>query len=420
MMIKFSILSFLVVPSLLLSALPSKAGLFNGWATPTSLTYNFTSMNLNSDSATSATLISTPFSVTFKRTDTDFASTSLANIAVPYGRYVSVGLCSTGVTTVNMNGVKFDGQNNAGGLNLGDVIYTGKADNSVGSIKTTGPAVDLTFTDPYAGCAVTVFPSPVCVTDTSQTGCKPGDLIYTSTGATTNTQGDGKGVNTAKASFKVNLMLDLYDSVTMDGSSSGLNVTQISNVIPVVGDPGAAIHLTKHVSLTGTFNASMLFGADKKLLTLFISQIGSGTSGTPLTHSCRGSDLVAITGASVNNPYSFLSSVSTTANTNKGQLMAPIANACQTPATCNSVGTEQIDNFIQTAGNNATIQCVADSATAPLATNVFGMPYVGGAGATAGSDTADIVRIVDPGNVFGVCTTSPCFDPVVAGSDGYY
>ncbi len=194
-------------------------------------------------------------------------------------------------------------------------------------------------------------------------------------------------------------------------------------ILAVAGDPGAAIHITVPQSASGStvpFNASLLFGADKSLLSATVSQGGAATGGDPLTHSCQGGNNVAITGASSNFPFLRLGSVSTTENTNKGQVIFPMVSSCTTVATCNSAGSEQIDNLFQAVGNAVTISCVADS-TAAYQTAKYSQNYTGGAGGTSGTDTtAKIVRIVDPGNIFGVCATSPCVDTAVATGKGGY
>ena len=406
-----------------LSASQAFALSYNGWVTPTYLTYNFTGLNLNNAAGTATSLISTPFSVTFKRTDTDFVSVKIQDVSVPFGRYVSVGLCQTGTVIVNLNGVKYDGKNNTSGLNFGDTLYTKKADNSAGSVATSGPAVDLSFTGGNgAGCSAVYFPSPVCVTDSSQSGCQANDLIYTSSGSAANATGKEGSGYVANATLKVNLLVDLYDSVTLDGTSTGMNVVLVPNVLAVIGDPGAAVHLNvKATASTDAFNGSFLFGADKSLLAGTLSQAGGATGGTPLANICQGGNNVAVTATpngSVTQQYAHVGSVSTSANSSQGQIQMPTVSSCQSLSSCNSAGVSQISKFIQAAGNNATIKCIADTSATP---SMLGYTYTGGTGGTnAGTaNSANIVRIVDPKNIFGVCSSSPCYDATVA-PGGYY
>jgi hypothetical protein len=418
--------------SLLLQAEGASASpCYNAWATPTSITYNFTSLSASGDSGSYSTLISTPFQVTFKRTDTDFASVPISNIALPFGRYTSVGLCSDGTAAVTLDGVRLDGN---GSYNCSDssplpasaTVYTSSAANSPGAITTTGPATALTFVAPWGpGCSDTFFAAPLCVTDDTQQECKAGDVVYTGTGAATNLKGgNGKGTNAVNASFKLSLLVDLYDGVVID-AGAGM-VLDIPAVQPILGDPGAAIHITVPQEQSGNtvpFNASLLFGSDKSLLAARLTQGNGGVGGNPLRHSCQGTNNIAIPGASASFPFESLGAVSTSANGGLGQVLAPVANVCTSTSTCVSVGTEEIDDLFQAVGESATLQCISDQSPS-FQTSNFGVTYVGGTGAVPfsgpGTDTADIVRIVDPQNLFGVCAKSPCVDLGVANGSGGY
>lgn len=398
---------------------------YNGWATPSTIKYNFKSLSANNDEGSSAALITDPFSVTFNRTDKNFASTSVSDVSLQYGRYVSLGLCYADSVDVTLDGVKFDGN---GSYNCSEpsplaaesVIYSSKATNVAGTVSTTGPAVATAFTD-VTGCAITYFPAPICVTDTEQANCKQGDVVYTSTGATDNTKGDGKGKVTVTTSFKINLLVDLYDGVVIDGGVG--KILGVPAILAMAGDPGAAIHLNVPQSASGgsvPFNTSLLFGADKSLLSASVSQGNGAVGGNPLTFSCQGGNNVAVTGASANFPYERLATVSTTANSNLGQIFFPMVSSCQNISDCNSAGSQQIDNIFQAVGKSATVSCVDDSSSA-FQTSKYGKNYIGGTGAAAGTNTATIVRIVDPNNIFGVCAASPCIDTTIAtGVGGYY
>ena len=398
---------------------------FNGWATPTTIKYNFKSLSANNDEGNAATLIADPFSVTFNRTDGNFGSVAVSDITLPIGRYISLGLTYADSIDVTLDGVKFDGKGSynwtaTSPLAALSTISTVSATNSDGAIANTGTAVATAFTG-STGAVITYFPAPLCVTDASQAGCKAGDLVYTGTGAVDNTKGDGKGKGAITASLKISLLVDLYDGVVIDGGVG--KILGVPAILAVAGDPGAAIHITVPQSASGStvpFNASLLFGADKALLSATVSQGGAATGGDPLVQSCQGVNNVAITGASANFPFLRLGSVSTTENTNKGQVIFPMISSCTTVATCNSSGSEQIDNLFQAVGSAVTISCVADS-TAAYQTAKYSQNYTGGAGGTAGTNTsAKIVRIVDPSNIFGVCATSPCVDTAVATGTGGY
>ncbi len=83
---------------------------FNGWATPTTIKYNFKGLSANNDEGTAATLIADPFSVTFNRTDGNFGSVAVSDITLPLGRYISLGLTYADSVDVTLDGVIFDGK----------------------------------------------------------------------------------------------------------------------------------------------------------------------------------------------------------------------------------------------------------------------------------------------------------------------
>ncbi len=398
---------------------------YNGWATPTKITYNFSSLSANSDQGTAATLISDPFSVTFKRTDTNFANASVSNITLPFGRYVSLGLCFAGSTDVTLDKVKFDGNGSyncsaSAPLTANSTISTVKSVNEDGSIGTSGDAVATSFNG-STGCSITYLPSPICISDSSQSNCLSGDLVYTGDGSIDNTKGEGKGKGASNVSFKISLLVDLYDGVVIDGGVG--KILGVPPIFAMAGDPGAAIHLSVPQSASGgtvPYNASLLFGPDKSLLSATVSQGNGAVGGSPLTHSCQGGNNVAVTGASANFPYERLGSVSTSANEKKGQIFFPAVSSCMSPTSCNSAGTIQIDNIFQSVGSEVVLSCISDSA-ADMQQAKYGKNYTGGAGSpVSGTDAAKIVRIVDPKNLFETCSTSPCVDTSIATGDGGY
>jgi hypothetical protein len=255
------------------------------------------------------------------------------------------------------------------------------------------------------------FTSPLCVADSSQSGCKTGDYIFTSDGLVSPKVPSGQ----AAVSFQIHLMLDLFNSVVVDKDTG--QITSLANFGVVVGRPGAAIHMYS-ASTNGVSDVSMLFGPDKSLLTAYVSGFpgsSTGTWGNNFTHLCQGSNNAAITAAPANAPVSsgivFFNIFDSSANSGLGKLQVPATSSCMDASSCNSNGVNVFNNFLQGVNNNATGNCLADSAATPA---YLGYTYTGGSGnSSSGTDTLPIVRIVDPGNLFNICTSN-----FVSGSTG--
>lgn len=395
---------------------------YTGFVTPTSLTYNFSSANLQTVDGSYVSLITDAFSVTFNRSDADFAGLTLKDVTLPFGRYAAISLCQTSSVSAKLDGVTFDGPSGAA-LTYGGTVYTVKTDNSTGTIATSvgSGAVTTTFSN-SAGCNSTYFPQPLCVTDDTQTECVEGDIVYTSAGEVANDKG-GTTPDTGKVTLQLFLMVDLYDALAVDSDTG--QIAGAPNVLAVVGKPGAAIHLNKSTS-SGTTNVSMLFSSATNLLTVTVGQYPGGTTGyTP--EICTGQSNTAITGAPSGAPISsgivFFNIYDRTANSNKGKSQSPTVGSCMDESSCNSVGVNVFENFLQSVGNNATGLCIADSAATPP---YLGYTYTGGSGSGLSTPaTIEIKRIVDPSNLFGICTsgyvsgrTGTC-STVNTGTDGY-
>lgn len=411
---------FLLIP--LIISTRAFAISYTGYVTPTSLTYNFSSASLQTVGGSYTALITDAFSATFNRTDADFAGLTLKDVSIPFGRYVAVSICQTSEVAVKFDGVTFDGPNGAA-FNYGAALYTVKTDNSAGTVATSAGsgAVTTTFTN-SAGCYSTYFPTPLCVTDTSQAECSEGDTVYTTAGEVANDKGGTTG-DSGKVTLQLHLMVDLFDSIAVDSGTG--QVAGAPNIAIVIGKPGAAIHMNKSTS-SGTANISMLFSSLSKLLTVTVNQYPGGSSGY-MPELCGGQSNAYITGAPAGAPIStgivFFNLYDHTANSGKGKSQTPTVSSCMDESNCNSIGVNVLNDFIQPVGSNATALCIADSAATPA---YLGYTYTGGAGSGLSTPaTIQIKRIVDPGNIFGTCTgsyvnghTGSC-SSVNSGTDGY-
>ncbi len=421
--------TFLFFLTSILGSVSVHAASYTGFATPTSITYHFNGVSLQDASGTNVALVddSSPFTATFQRSDADFAGVTLKEVAVPVGRYISISICQTSQVDILFDGVKFDGPNGTL-FNYQDPLYTVKTDNSTGTISNSAGtgAVTTTMTN-SSGCPSSPLPIPVCVTDSSLSGCMKGDVVYTAEGRVKNTLDDVPADVVANVSLKLFLMVDLYDSVAVDSGTG--QIAAAPNVQAVVGKPGAAIHMSKSTS-SGTANVSMVFADATTMLTTTVSMCpGGAPNGGYIPEICAGQNdaniTAAPTGVSVTSGIVFFNIFDPTANSNKGQSQTPTVGSCNTAAECNSVGVNKFSNFIQAVGNNATGICIADSAATPA---YLGYTYTGGNGYTGGNSAVNIpiVRVIDPGNIFNICTgsyvnghTGTC-STVNAGTDGYF
>lgn len=175
-------------------------------------------------------MVSTPFSVTFNRSDADFAAVKLQDMTVPFGRYIYLSACVATTAQITANGVAYHGPSGSG-LTNGTKYYTSSADNSSGNLVSSAPgggAVATTIA-PQPGCIMNYFATPVCVSDSSKSGCKTGDYVFTSEGLMSPAVPSGQ----AAVSFQIHLMLDLFDSVVVDNATG--QITSLANFAVVVG-----------------------------------------------------------------------------------------------------------------------------------------------------------------------------------------
>jgi hypothetical protein len=416
-------ISTLLALSVLAVPFTASAISYTGFVTPSELTYHFSSVQAISDSGSYISLVTDAFSATFKRTDADFAGVELKDISMPFGRYKGVQICQTSEVQVKLNGNTFDGPSGSL-LSHGATLYTVKTDNSTGTIATSAGSGAVTATiSNSAGCYSTYLTTPICVTDDSQVECQAGDQVYTASGRVANSK-DSTTPPSGITTLQIYLMVDLYDSVAIDSGTG--QIAAAPNVAIVAGKPGAAIHLGKSSS-SGTANASLLFGPDKKLLTVVVGQYPGGSSGY-IPEICSGQNNPYVTGGPSDAPIKTgivpVGAFDITANSGKGKIQSAAVGSCMDESNCLSQGMNVFQNFLQAVGNQATGLCIADSAATPP---YLGYTYPSGSGYTGGNpaQNLDIIRIVDPTNLFGICTasyvtghTGSC-SSVNAGTDGY-
>ncbi len=357
-----------------------------GFVTPSEMTITFTELRLITADNKNLTLMSGTFPHTFKRTDTDFAAVSLAAITAPEGRFVGVQICYNTDRSVKLNGDTYHGAS-GGTLVEGDLVYsigtTATATNSIQEAATSTPTTLTGYTigNGTNNCSQSYFAKVVCVsTDTSN--CESTDTV----------------VNPSTTVPNLNILMDLLNSVGVDATNSTLDNHVPIYPYPTIGPPGAALRLSATSGAT-IGNISLLFDSSKSLL-YSSSYLNSGSLGGV----CSGVAAVTATAAPAG---SFLNTfgptfVQTYADAT-GKVQFTTGN-CGTSDTCTSNGMLTIDNVKVAAGATAAVTCPADSAASPP---FLGFTYTSGSGVSGGT-TFTMKRIVDPGNIFGVCATSPC------------
>lgn len=352
----------------------------------------------------------------FNRGDADMSAATLSSISVPYPRrYSGVSVCYKTSRFVQLDGVKYQGTTQAGGLTDGDTVYTTGSDatatNTVTKTAPAGGAHAPSLANYVSGngsenCSMTTFTAPICVAHMSN--ATEAATCVTTTDSTHPVA--DQIIDLDSATPDVNIMLDMYHCVGVDGASTTMQLDPHVACYPyaTIGKPGAAIHLSYNAS--GTYaNVVLLFGNDGKL-----AYASSDANGGPINGFCSGVGAVSLSGASADSGVTWAMDFSTSAPT-KGRVRFATGN-CGTTTTCTSSGVLTMDNVLQAAGSTVNVTCPADNASNP-----FGLSYTGGPGQT-GTAAFTISRVVDPQNLFktkGFVTTALCSltDPhYVAGS----
>ena len=378
----------------------------DGVVTPTTVTYTFNSVGIFDVDNKENLLVTDPFTYSFNRADANFAPVKLQDVLVPFGRYTNLNVCFNTQVQIKIDGGIFSGHSNTA-INSGDAIYTTSATNSAGAVSHTNPgtavATTISVSTSAQNCAQNFSPKPLCITESGTTGCQPGDVVETAPVVQTADAGPQ-----ADVSFSIFLLLDLDHAVFIDSTTG--QIQDVANVQVTVGQPGAAIHLSAPPDSDGnTADVGMLFGPDKSLLAVQAVKIYDASR----PGMCDGSAAVPITAAPAGSPLPIgIDFIGLLNSSGTGDLQVPASGACEPGDTCMSNGVNHFTGFIQAVGESAAVTCGADSAATPP---FLGYTYLGGPGGDGSTVTLPIVRIVDPGNIFGICdeTHSP-----VAGATG--
>jgi len=375
-----------------------------GSVTPSELTVTFTSVNLISDSNQYSQVISGTFPVVFKRTDSDMTAVSFGSINVPAGRYIGVSLGMNFTYSVKLNGDRYRGTT-TGSISSGTQLYSVGSDaRAANSISTSGTATTMTnllatgTTNSTSGTTQSYFGTPICVaSDSSSTGTVTGSsstTAGTSSGGTVCKSGD-KVLGTGNAPLpNLYVMMDLYNSVAVDASNMALAINN-TYPVPMLGQPGAAIHLQN----SNGAEWMAIFGSDKSLLATRGFWSSSSTNGAP-TGGNYVTATAAPSGQSINSyGPTTISSYDATSDV----LKTPMGDC--PGSTCTSSGLLTLTGTATTnAGSTITASCSSD------ATGALGYSYTGancfGHGQAVTVPTYTVVRIVDPNNLFGHCSSS--------------
>lgn len=379
-----------------------------GPVTPTSVTYTFTEAMLTKFDDDNYGLFQDPIQHTFRKSDPDFGNAEIEDVTIGFGRYKSISLCFSTTVTMTFDGEKYNGRDGTS-IDQGDLIY-GQANNTV---STTNPGavhnITLNMGNGSQWCTTTYFKKPLCVVGPGTNVCEIDDDIYTSEGkinVNTGTLDLGLG---APIKLQISFLMDLLNGVIID-ADNGL-VTTAPAVKIVMGNPGAAIHLGKW-DANGSTDVSMIFSNDKTLLSVMSSEY-------PGTHSagfCAGQSNAYVTSVPFasglpTNSINFI----TFFNDISGQVAYPNISSCMDENNCNPVGFNIFDNVLQEVAGVASVECVDENdASVPPVLLDYGYLSVGAG--EIGSQNMTVQRIVDPTNLFGICT--PTSNGYMAGKTG--
>lgn len=381
-----------------------------GPLTPTSVTYTFNSAQLTMFDDSNYGLFQTPIQHTFRKSDPDFANAEIENVTIGYGRYKSISLCFDTDISMTIDGARYNG---ADGLSIAqnDLVY-GQAD---GTVSTTAPGsvhnITVSVSSHAQNCTVTYFKKPLCVTSSaSANNCQDGDEIYTSEGRINPGTGEldlGLG---AAVKLQISFLMDMLNSVIINADSG--EVTTAPAVKIVLGSPGAAIHLGKW-DAGGATDVSFIFSNDKTLLSVMSSEYPgghasgfcSGQSNAYVSTVPQGSSLPA-------NSINFI----TYFDALSGKAAYPVTASCMDESDCSPIGFNVFDNVLQEVASAASVSCVDENSPAvPAVLLDYGYDQIG-AGEVGGPVGLAVQRIIDPTNLFDICT--PASQGYMAGRTG--
>lgn len=354
-----------------------------GTITPSGLIITVSNVSLITTENKTIELWSGTSNLEFTRAGAAFAAVPIGSIVVPAGRYRGVSLAFNYAYQVKLNGDTYIGTNGSK-FNGGTALYT----TSTGDGRVTDAVTTTTGTAAYksnitnigtSGCtstcsSQTYFTSIACVApDASQ--CKSGEKWV-----------GGNGTILPN----INVMVDIYQQIYVDANDGSLAKGAIYPYA-VIGTPGAAIHLTAVNSTSGVSNVSLIFSSDKSLI-----YISTGDAGTTLVGP-GGGTTPGVTATGGPNVNAYGPTMITEFNSTTGKVRAPLGG-CAT-STCISKGLASFDNVIQSVGSTVNFTCAADT------TGALDYTYTGGAcsGVTAGA--YKVARIIDPSNIFNICTS---------------
>jgi hypothetical protein len=347
--------------------------------------------------------------LTFKRSDTSLAKTSLGTLSIPEGRYSAMTLGMGPTFTVKIDGNKYQGAT-SGSISTGTALYsTGTGDlTASNALGTSGTAVSISLamsTGTSGPTSQTIFPQPVCVSSDASI-CKTGDYKLVQ-------QGNTRGSTTVgTVPGDMNILMDLYHAIRVDASDLS---AYFSNAYPVIlyGDVGASVHLAN----TGTTPADigLLFASDKSIQAIY------GNSANSVQYP---NGFAAVTTTSVPTDYPTISGMAFV-----GSVTATSTGTASFPMTSGSDGKSRgligLTGYIAAVDSTVSGTCTDD--TTGTLTNSSGTFAWTGTTCTGGSNGGSgvsstfnylVERIVDPSNILGVCTSSPCLGSATD-SDGY-
>jgi hypothetical protein len=201
-------------------------------------------------------------------------------------------------------------------------------------------------------------------------------------------------------SVPIYLTLDLYNSVQVsDSGPQGSILTHVNDPIPTLGSLGSAVHLS---STTGTgatkaySEATVVFTPAGTLQWITMNTMGIYSSNAGRSGNCG---VQVVTGTYKGSQLCL--NDSSLAGT--GTTTFPIGAECS-PGSCTAGrGLVSLVGWKQAVTNTVTSGCVDDT-SGSISNNI----YVGGnctKDPLVGSITYTIVRVVDPSNIMGVCTS---------------
>ena len=362
----------------------------HGAVTPSGIKVTITSVKLtNSQTKKVISIFDGSYDVEFTRAGSAFAEIPITTITVPVGVYDSVTLSFNSAYQVKLNGDTYFG--NGGSLSTNTAIYTTSAVDGRGNGAVTSTAGTATYVSNVTATGVnsggkitgttTKFAIPACVA-VDKTKC---------TGGSRWVGGDGVTLP------NINILLDLYQAIVVDGSNLSLAQSNYTLPFAMLGAPGAAVHISGvngGPPTTGNSNITMIFAPDKSFL--YAATMSAGTTSVGPTGGSTA--FVNPSGTSGTESAIFVGDF----DTSSGQVRF-VTGSCTGNGGCFSNGLVTLNNILQSVGSSVTYTCTSDT------TGALGVAYTGGTCThSAGNGNMKIARIIDPGNIFGTCATGTC------------